>query len=97
MAAGLIMVGWRGRVNPDGSYLNVTLTDILVDPPWDVLVVDGDVPPQPRRLLVSVGSSSHSRLATEIAVRIARVGPAENPEEAPRVTILRAIAPVNAV
>ena len=44
LGAQLVILGWRGKQQPDGSYLDATLEGVLEDPVCDVLVLGGQSP-----------------------------------------------------
>ncbi len=89
----LIILGWRGRREADGTYLDATLKAVLEDPLWDVMVVGGRSPDSLDRILVPMGMGQHSALALRVAANLAPPAHDGNAEEpAGQVTALR-VAP----
>jgi len=70
LQAQLIILGWRGKTQADGTYLNATLEAVLEDPVSDVIVLGGEPPKQLQRLLVPLSGGPHAGLALRLALEL---------------------------
>jgi uncharacterized hydrophobic protein (TIGR00271 family) len=89
--ARLVVLGWRGQPDADGTRLDTTLQIVLQNPLWDVAVVGGKPPTDLDRILVPVGPGEHSSLALRLARDLAHVRQSGRTERGARVTALQVI------
>jgi uncharacterized hydrophobic protein (TIGR00271 family) len=92
LRARLIILGWRGVREADGTYLDATLKAVLEDPLWDVMVVGGQTPNRLGRILVPLGMGPHSELALRVAADLACLSRSHEKDPDCQVTALRVIS-----